>query len=218
MSALTDYFPIVRSWVDDANPSDTLIESWIRLAEERINNELRSKEQITVDYATMDDNCVVLPADWLEHVYVRVQGGKPFHYVTPDTYWTMAAGPTRPLQVVDPTNPPTWPGCPDDMVYTTIGTTLFVLPPINPDNLTKVEIGYFRAIVPLGTDMDPVMVRYPSILLNCTLAAGAPYLIEDERLQTFATLATAGIVKANQAAEAARWSGSPLTPRVRSFG
>jgi hypothetical protein len=43
-------------------------------------------------------------------------------------------------------------------------------------------------------------------------------LVEDERLSTFAALATAGIAKANDQAKAARFSGSPLLPRVRGFG
>jgi hypothetical protein len=218
MTALTDFYATVRAWVDDVNPSDALIESWIRLAEERINNELRSLEQVVRDYATFDDNCAVYPPDWLENVYVKMQGGRTFLYITPHAYWDMAAEPQTVLQVVDPTAPKPYPGAGGQMVYTTIGNTLFILPNINPELLTKIEIAYFRKIVPLGDTLDPVFARYPSILLNCTLAAAAPYLIEDERLQTFATLATAGIAKANDASQNARWSGSPLTPVVRGFG
>lgn len=215
MSALLDYMPIVRAWVDDMNPSDALIESWIRIAEERLNNELRTLEQVTRFYATFSDNCASYPADWLENIYVKVKGGKPFLYVTPHAYWNLNAEPQPTLQVVDPTGASPYPGIIGQMVYTTIGRTLFLLPNINPELLTNIEIGYFRAIDPLDEFADPVMTRYPSIYLNCTLAAAAPYLVEDERLSTFAALATAGIAKANDAAQNARWSGSPLTPVVK---
>jgi hypothetical protein len=218
MTALTDHITVVKSWIDDLNPSDALVESWVRIAEERCNNELRTLQQIVRDYATFDDNCAVYPPDWLENVYVKLKSGRPFLYVTPHAYWNLAAEPQRTLQVTDPTGVPPYPGPGGQMVYTTIGETLFVLPNINPELLTQIEIGYFRKIQPLGNTMDPVFVRFPSILLNCTLAAGAPYLIEDERLATFATLATAGIAKANDAAQNARWSGSPLTPVVKGFG
>lgn len=219
MSALTDFYATIRAWVDDVNPNDALIDSWLRIAEERLNNELRSQPQVVRDQATFDDQCAVLPPDWLEHIYVRVKGGLPFHYVTPDAYWHMAANTTAPLQIVDPTNSAPLFACGGDMVYTTIGDTLFILPKIDPNALTKIEIGYYRKIRPLqGDDKDEVHTRYPSILLNCTLSAGAPYLIEDDRLNTFATLATAGIVKANESTDKGRWSGSPLTMRTRSFG
>ena len=222
MSALTDFYATIRAWIDDVNPSDVLIDSWLRIAEERLNNELRSREQVTIDQATFDDQCALLPPDWAEHIYVRIKGGRPYSYVTPDAYWKLATNQMPPLQIVDPTNASVLASscdCGGNMVYTTIGNTLFVLPTIDPNALTKIEIGYYRKIIPLqGDTTDPVFNRYPSLLLNCTLSASAPYLIEDERINTFATLATAGIVKANEQTQAARWSGSPLTMRTKGFG
>lgn len=218
MTVQSDFYNTIRAWVDDVNPSDVLIESWLRIAEERLNNELRSREQVVIDYATFNDQCAIVPADWAEHIYVRVKGGAPYKYVTPDAYWTLSTNQLPPLQIVDPTNP-SMLMCSGNMVYTMIGDTLFILPNIDPNALTKIEIGYYRKIVPMqGDTIDPVFTRYPSLLLNCTLSAAVPYLIEDERINTFATLATAGIVKANESTQAARWSGSPLTMRTKGFG
>ena len=202
MSDLTDFCATIRRWIDDEDEyDDATITEWVRDAEERMNNELRSNEQVIRNYATFDDNCAVLPPDWLEHIYVRMKGGTPFHYCTPDEYWELP--PASELQ---------------DQRYTTIGLTLFVWPPIDPEALTQVEIAYYRKIVPLDATHDPVLDRYPSIYRNCTLCAAAPYLVEDDRLNTWAGLATAGITKANEAAKKARWSGSPLLARKRSFG
>lgn len=216
MSYLTDYCITIRAWLDDISAySDDVVTQWVRDGEERMNNELRSVEQIVRENATFDDNCAALPPDWLEFIYVRQVGGDVYHYATPDAYWQQDASPSAPLMVVE-AGGKTHVG--SAQMYTVIGQTLFVLPPIDPEALTKVEICYFRKIMPLGDTKDPVLDRYPSVYRNCTLQAAAPYLIEDERLNTWASLATAGIAKANEAARAGRWSGSPLLPRSKGFG
>jgi hypothetical protein len=220
MSYLTDYIVQVKRWIDDEDEYDnTVVTGWIRDAEERMNNELRCTEQIVREYATFDDNCALLPPDWLEHIYIRPQGGSPLDYISPHDYWDLG-----PAARYTPSNPPNtsgevWPyphGA--QAAYTTIGQTLYVWPPIDPTASTKIEVCYFRKIVPLGDTYDPIMDRYPTIYRNCVLSSAAPYMIEDERLQTWASLATAGIQKANEAAIAARWSGSPIAPRIRGFG
>ena len=217
MTILTDFYTEIREWIDDQDPTDALVDSWVRIAESRINDELRSTEQITRTYATFDDNCSIMPADWLEHIYVRVKGGRPFDYITPHDYWDLRPPPTYSPQP-DPLGVERYPWPGKKMLYTTIGTTLFVWPPIDPEALTQVEICYFRAIQPLGTQADVVFTRYHNIYLNCALSAAAPYLVEDDRLTTFASLATAGIQKANDMARSSRWSGSPIAPRIRGFG
>ena len=217
MTYLTDYITRVKVWIDDEDVADATVIEWIRDAEERMNNELRTVEQIRRDYATFDDDCAALPPDWQEHIYVRVKGGTPFDYITPHDYWnhrkTALYGP-----LPDPTGGEVYPWPGKKQLYTTVGKTLFVWPPIDPEALTQIEMAYFRQISPLSETKDVVFDRYPSIYRNCTLTAAAPYLIEDERIQSFAALATAGIEKANDATKAGRWSGSPLPPRIRGFG
>jgi hypothetical protein len=216
MTALTDYCARIRAWIDDEDPSDATVTEWIRDAEERMNNELRSTEQVQRVSATFDDDCAPLPLDWLELIYVRLKGGPPFSYITPQEYWAYDHANSRLTLVPDPQE--IYPTRRGHYVYTIIGNTLFVKPSIDPNALTQVEICYYRMVAPLGTSADVVLARYPSIYRNCTLAASAPYLVEDERLQTWAALATAGLKQANDASRIARWSGGPLTPVVRSFG
>ena len=217
MSYLTDYIARIRAWVDDEDLDDATVTEWIRDAEERMNNELRTVEQIHRDYATFDDDCALLPPDWQEHIYVRIKGGVPFDYITPHDYWALRQPPSTSAQP-DPTGGEVYPWPGQKQLYTTIGNTLFVWPSVDPDAGIQVEIAYFRALIPLSSEKDPVFDRYPSIYRACTLAAGAPFLIEDERFGVFASLATAGIQKANDATRAGRWSGSPLPPRIRGFG
>lgn len=213
MSYLSDYCTRIRAWIDDEDISDATVTEWIRDAEERLNNELRTDEQIQREYATFDDDCALLPADWLETIYVRLKGGKPFHYISNDSYWGLDAAPpiTTNSGEVDPRRR-------QKNHYTHIGKTLFVWPKIDPDALTQIEVAYFRKIIPLGDVKDTVFDRYPSLYRHCTLTAATPYLVEDERLVTWTGLATAGIQAANNAAKKARFSGSPLAPMIRGFG
>ena len=91
-------------------------------------------------------------------------------------------------------------------------------PSIDPEALTQIEMAYFRKMLPLGDAEGRGLRSLPVDLPQLHPVAGAPYLIEDERLPMFASLATAGIEKANDATKAGRWSGSPIPPRIRGFG
>jgi len=211
MTILSDFIASVKEWVDDADPPDTLVMQWVRLAETRMNDELRTDEQVVRQYATFDDNCAVMPDNWLETLYVRPSGQKPFDFITNHDYWML--GPAPLYAAGDNPYPYNGKGH-----YTNIGRTIFVWPPVDPAALTKFEVAYYKKLTPLGDVADDVFYRYPGIYLNCTLAAGAPYLIEDERLQTFSALATAQIKTANDSSHRARFSGSPIAPMIRSFG
>lgn len=216
MTVLSDFIASVKEWIDDADPTDSLVTQCVRLAETRINNELRSDVQIVRMLATFDDACAILPNDWLQTVYVRPQGGRPFDYITNHDYWNLAPVPS-PYQTPLP---------PEDVAYpfngygryTHIGRTLFIWPKVDPEALIKMEVAYYQMVAPIDVQGNPVFSRYPDLYLNCTLAALAPYLIEDERLQTFSALSTAQIKMANDSSTIARFSGSPLPPVRRSFG
>lgn len=218
MTILSDYCARVRDWIDDQDPSDSVITEWIRDAEERMNNELRTTEQVVRTIATFDDDCTLLPDDWLETIYVKPKGRLPLNFVTNREYWHMDSnGRSSDLVAVeDPAE--VYPSNRGNGVYTHVGNTLYVWPHVDPTLFPQIEICYFRGLVPLGETADVIFTRYPSVYRTCTLAAGTPYLVEDERLQTWAALATAGIQKANQAAAKARFSGSPIAPRIRGFG
>lgn len=221
MSYLTEYCDVIRRWIDEEEDaySNAEVTEWIRDGEERINNELRVKEMMKRDYATFDDDCAVLPDDWLEHVYVRIKGGKPFDYITPHDFWVKRYDNVSPLAPQpDPYGGEVYPAVGKTPLYTVIGSTLFVYPPINPDKIVNVEIAYFAKVTPLGDTKSLIFDRYPAIYRNCVLTCSAPYLVEGERINEWGALATAAIQKANDAYKAGRWSGSPLPKLIRSFG
>ena len=217
MSYLSEYCTVVRSWIDDEDISDDVIETWVRDAEERINNELRVDIMIQRTQATFDDQCAELPPDCLEVLYLKYAGGRPLTFIVNQAYWDLTdpdgVTPTLdPKVVYDPL------GHRRKAVYTIVGRTLFILPGFSEESKPTMTLGYYQQIQPLGDFKSGVFDRFPAIYRNCTLAAGAPYLMEDERVPTWAGLATALIEKANAAHKRARFGGSPITPVIRGFG
>lgn len=155
---VTEFMQGLRGWVDDFDLTDELLLSWIAMAEERFNNELRAREMVQIRGIQLADQCTPLPVDWLEIITVRfLDGGLPLRYVSPDEFWRIRSaaefylsGPqTTAITFLDPvTGQPLgplprqpafvdYPGRSGPQlplarnVYTLIGTTLFVHPTVN---------------------------------------------------------------------------------------
>src|SRR5436190_13694678 len=85
---VTPFMNAVRGWVDDFDLADDMVLSWIAMAEERFNNELRAREMVQIRGIQLADQCTPLPSDWLEIITVRfLESGLPLRYVSPDEYW-----------------------------------------------------------------------------------------------------------------------------------
>jgi len=85
---VTDFLGLLKQWVDDEDLSDELLLSWVAMAEERFNNELRCREMVQVSGIMLADQCVPLPDDFLEIISVRyANNGQPLRYVSSDEYW-----------------------------------------------------------------------------------------------------------------------------------
>ena len=91
MSALTDFITVLKGWVNRSDISETVVTSWIRMGEERINNELLYKDMLSRERAVFADNCSPLPLDWKKVEYVKyvrnpasnilqIKRGRPFDY------------------------------------------------------------------------------------------------------------------------------------------
>jgi hypothetical protein len=148
---------------------DEMLLSWIAMAEERFNNELRAHEMIVTRRVQLADQCVPLPEDFLEMVMCRyVASSLPLRHVPADEYWRVRSateyylsGPqTTAITYLDPTTGaplgplPRQPAFIDypgrsgpklplaRNVYTTVGRTLHVHPTVvTPDaDLDPTEI------------------------------------------------------------------------------
>jgi len=158
---LEAFFETLKTWVDDFDVTDPMLTSWIAMAEERFNNELRINEMVVTRRVQLEDQCVPLPEDFLEMVTCRYIGsGLPLRHVPADEYYRVRSatefylsGPqTTAITYLDPTTGapvgplPRQPAFVDypgrsgpklplaRNVYTTVGLTLHVHPTVvTPD-------------------------------------------------------------------------------------
>src|SRR5215204_64018 len=155
---VTTFLESLKQWTDDFDLEDDMLLSWVAMAEERFNNELRAREMVQIRGIQLADQCTPLPADFLEIISVRyLDGGLPLRYVSPDEFWRIRSaneyylsGPqTTAITYLDPqTGQPLgplprqpafvdYPGRSGPQlplarnVYTLIGHTLFVHPTVN---------------------------------------------------------------------------------------
>lgn len=155
------FMTTLKTWVDDFDVTDLMLLSWIAMAEERFNNELRANEMIVTRRVQLEDQCVPLPEDFLEMVTCRyTQSGLPLRHVPADEYYRVRSGAefylsgpqTTAITYLDPTTGapvgplPRQPAFVDypgrsgpklplaRNVYTTVGLTLHVHPTVvTPD-------------------------------------------------------------------------------------
>jgi len=193
----------LKQWTDDFDLTDDLLLSWVAMAEERFNNELRAREMVQIRGIQMADQCTPLPSDFLELISVRyLDGGLPLRYISPDEFWRLRSsaefylsGPqTTAITYLDPqTGQPLGPlprqpafidypgrGGPElplaRNAYTLIGHTLFVHPTV---------------VVP-SADVDPTGVQvayYGQVFPIAEAAEPTPLFKRAPKLYLFGALA-----------------------------
>lgn len=228
MTALGDLIVQLRSTINRSDIPDATVISWVRMAEERFNDELRCKEMMGSQSMTLTVDHVSLPPNWIEtdcihyvasannlspyldssgNLVYRVNSdimyGRAIRYCTNDEYASVGN---------DPNHPNHW-----SSGYTIIGDQLYITPAPDPTLGVGIVIAGCFQVPPLdGT--NAVYDRFPSLYLNASLVFSAPFLDDDERLDVWAAQATASIQRINAAYEKAKRGNGPLHVRRRSFG
>lgn len=199
MPGISDFITTINGWTKFETDAPT-VTSWVRMFEERANEELRHKDMIKRVTTTTYDSTMELPSDWIEASYVRYANGKPLRFTTKDEFFQQVEGDS------------------DADIYTIIGNSLLVNPAVDPTDGKAFEIAYYARLTPL-TDVDtPFFTKHPRLYTFGTLAASAAYLEEDERIPVWEGEATRLINFMNESSKQSQYSGSPLVKRIRSFG
>lgn len=197
MSAIKEFSDQIRGWLN-FDYTDGLVLSWVRMAEERINNELRVREMIKIDRATFTSNpAAFLPDDWLEMDLVRrLDRAEPLKFVARHDFF----------------------GKENDGYFTIIGSYLMVGGHFGVG--TEIEIASFRQVPPLTEEPTWLYEKYPRLLTAATLTMAVAYGIEDERAPLWEAETQNRINTMNAAFQTARISGGRVTRRTqkRSFG
>jgi hypothetical protein len=198
----------IAEWMNRSDWSDDLVTSFIRMAEARLNAELRIDRQIKFVDALIASRCAPLPDDWLSMELVRIANGNvpdgyiPIRYKSRDEFFT--------------TN--------DNWIYgfyTIQGRQIYIGGTPDTINGQTVKLTYYGE-VPVFSDTTPswVFTKYPSLYLN---AASIPAFLhgvgEEDKAVAATQLVTDTIQKLNAVHATSRASGSRVTrTRVRSFG
>jgi hypothetical protein len=164
----------------------------------RTRQMLQSATALTVS----GDGKVALPTNFLEIRDLHIQGNPryPITYMSPSLF-------TRDAPADESGKP----------IYYTILATEFELAP-KPDTAYTLEILYYAkpTVLSTGNASNVFLANYPDALLYASLLEAEPYLINDARSQTWATLYDRAIKNISDADQNSEYSGVPLQMRVTS--
>tara|TARA_R110001592_G_scaffold130022_3_gene342957 strand:- start:94 stop:723 length:630 start_codon:yes stop_codon:yes gene_type:complete len=200
--ALTTYSTLKAEIASYLNRDDltTHLDTFIDLAESRLNRDLRLREMETVDTSittVAGTQAYDLPTGYLEMRYASLQTN-PYTFLTymtpPDFMRMYNAG----------------EGSGTATHYTIIGTQIYLGK--MPDSAKVLELGFFQRPTGLSDDntTNAILTNFPDLYLYACLAESEPFLMNDERLKVWASLYQEGVKTANESAQRGRTSSAPL--------
>ena len=207
MSDFSDFQAQIKEWANRQDWSDGLVTSFIRMAEQKLNAELRIDRMIKWVDGVINERGVPLPDDWLSTDLVRMEsslgadGFLPIRYLARDHFFNLT-------------------DIRAENYYTMEGRTIFFggLPPPGGRGY---QVVYF-AEVPVFSDTQDSWVydKHPSLYLQAALMHADLHAIgEEDKAAMLKQLVEDQIVKLNAGFQASRASGSRVTrSRVRTFG
>jgi hypothetical protein len=163
---------------------NTIVPTFVQLAQERITRDLRTREMLRLSTTTATDSTVELPIDFLEMRELHFQGNPPvtLEYQSPDKFFRNHVTTTSGLPYY----------------FTIIGYEM-QFAPVPDDNQTLQMLYYAKpTFISPSVSSNLYLANYSDALLYATLAEAEPYLMNDSRLQVWASMyerAIANIMK-----------------------
>jgi len=176
MATITDWATLKSTIADFLARDDltSIIPTFIQSAELKLNRKIRVRGLISRSSITISARNTTLPTDYQEHLYLTLQSSPltKMRYITPDEMDRVWAG--------SDTGKP--------VAYTIIGSEIRVGPA--PDSTYTAELSYYQKPTALSDSNTTnwYVSNIPDILLYACLLEAEPYLKNDGRIQTWATL------------------------------
>ena len=204
--AYTNYTDLQASVASYLGRSDlsAVIPDFIRFAELRLARDIRTRKMLKSATANMvaGDERLSLPTDFLEvrNLYTQGNPRMPVTYLSPSAFTRDARADESGLPVF----------------YTVLASEFQFAP--QPDTAYVLEILYYaQPPVLSGSNISNVfLANYPDALLYGSLIEAEPYLINDARSQTWATLYDRAIKNIEDSDQNSEYSGIPLQMRITS--
>lgn len=174
------------------------IPDFIQLAETRLRRELRIRQMLKVatTTTTANDSTVELPSDYLQmrDLHVNTNPIQTIEYVSPSNFyrntWSTVSGLPR--------------------QYTVLAQE-FQFAPL-PDSTYTLQMMYYAAPPYLSSTntSNVFLANCPDLLLYGALGEAESYLMNDPRLQTWASLYDRGLAAFTVSDDQGEYGGSPL--------
>ncbi len=197
----SDLKSVIASYLARSDLTD-LIPSFIRLAEVRLRRDLRIRQMLksATTSTTGGDQTVALPTDFLElrDLFVSTNPVIDLQYVSPSVF-------SRNTRVTESGVP----------IFYTIIASEFKFAPV-PDTNYTLSILYYAAPEYLG-DTNPsnvFLANCPDLVLYGALIEAEPYLMNDARIQLWASMYDRGLAALTASDDASENSGVPLRMMV----
>ncbi len=177
----------------------SVIPDFIRLAEERLRRDLRTRQMLIVATAstTGGDSTVGLPTDFLEmrDIHLNTNPVTTLRYKAPNSFYAES-------RVTDGGKP---------VDYTILGSEIQLAP--TPDSTYVLQMLYYgKPPLLSSTNASNIfLANYPDALLYASLAEAEPYLMNDARIQTWATLYDRAVTTITNSDQSSEYSGQPMS-------
>ena len=174
--ALASYNDLVSTVESYLARSDltSVIPTFVMLAQQRMSRDLRTREMLKVATTTATDSTVELPTDFLEMRELHFQGNPPItlEYESPDKFFRDLLTTTSGLPYY----------------YTIIGYEFQFAPA--PDSAQVLQLLYYAEpeFISSTVASNLYLANYPDALLYATLAEAESYLMNDQRIQVWASM------------------------------
>jgi hypothetical protein len=205
--SITTYDELKSAVSDFLNRDDlnSVIPTFIALAEARMNREIRHWRMENRATAEVDGQYSALPSDFIEPIRLHLEGA---------TYRTLESSSTLQVQMMRERNEDT-NGVP--RYYAITQGELELYP--SPNDTYSLEMNYYAKIPTLSasTVSNWLLEHHPDAYLYGTLVHSAPYLADDARTQVWAALYQSAIDAINMESRKAKDGGSGRRMKIRSY-
>tara|TARA_X000001036_G_scaffold426204_1_gene453325 strand:- start:281 stop:904 length:624 start_codon:yes stop_codon:yes gene_type:complete len=206
--ALSNYTELKASIADFLNRDDltAVIPDFITLAEAAINRDVRHYEMENRATASLDQQYLDRPADWLETIRINITGGGTRHL----EYLSAASMADKRAGAENTTGEPKF--------FRHAERAFEVFP--TPDGAYEVELLYYEKVPALSSTnaTNWLLTDHPDVYLYGALLHSSPYLAEDQRIGVWAQLYSAARDRINRSSEDGSFSGSGLTMKIKGLG
>lgn len=202
---ITNYATLQTAIADFLNRDDlaSVIPTFIRLAESRIDRDLRHWRMEKRSLADLDAQYSAIPADLLQPIRIQILDGATGEISPVSTAQMLQMRGDREDQA----------GRPVHYALTSGGLELFP----TPDGTYSTSLVYYARVPALSVSNTTnwLLTEAPDVYLYGALVHTAPYLKDDARIQVWEALFAQGVDRLNASSDGAKYGGTGLVMKTR---